>query len=108
MYINHRFRSQVANARLELHTALLRDHQQAVKSDGAANVATERNADAAHLGSYALRVACRTFLPAELLRAAIERLFQEAAGSVSTFTFNFGAKFGFAFRAVHSPYIHLV
>ena len=41
MHIDHRLRAQVADARLKLHAALRRDHQQSVEARSAANVATK-------------------------------------------------------------------
>ena len=58
-----------------------RDHQQSIESDCAADVATERDANAARLGADALRIARRALLPPELLCAAIECLL---AGSNSS------------------------
>ena len=88
MHVDHRFGSQVADARLKLHAALRRDHQQAVESDGAANIATERYANAARLGSHALRVARCAFLPPELLGTAVESFFQEATGGIAALAAN--------------------
>src|SRR5207237_3142639 len=81
--IYHRLRAQVANAGLEADAALRRDDQKSVEADGAADVATERHADAAHLCTDPLRIAAYLFAPFELHCAEIGRASCRERGSMS-------------------------
>src|SRR5271155_1641569 len=108
MDIHHRFRSQVADSRLEADSAFGRDDQQPVKADGAADVAAERYAHAAHSRADALRLTRHSFLPAELFGAAIERIFQKRAGRVLTLPVHHWPKFRLPFRAIDAANGHLV
>ena len=83
MNIDDRFCAQVADAGLECDAALRRDDDQTVEADGAADIAAERYADAAHLGADAFGLTRHSFLPLELLGAAVERFLEEAAGRVT-------------------------
>src|SRR5208337_4515178 len=53
--VAHRFRSQVADSRLEGYAAIGLDDQNPIEADRATDKSTERDADAAHLGTDPLR-----------------------------------------------------
>ena len=108
MDIDHRFRSQIADARLELDPALRRNNQQSVESDCTANVGAQRDADAARLGSTAFGLARCFFLPLELLRAAVQRFFEETTGRVASHAFDGYSEFRLALRAIDAAQSHLV
>src|SRR5271165_1234725 len=53
--VAHRFRPQVADSRLEGYSSIGLDDQNPIEADRATDKTTERNADAAHLGTDPLR-----------------------------------------------------
>src|SRR5271165_6097811 len=53
--VAHRFRTQVADSRLEGYSAVGLDDQNPIEADRATDKTTERDADAAHLGTDPLR-----------------------------------------------------
>ena len=79
MHVDHRFGSQVADARLNLHAALRSDDDQPVEAGAAAVEDSQRYAHAAHLGANLLGLARHPLVPLELLGALVQRLLQEAA-----------------------------
>src|ERR1700693_572728 len=75
MYIHHRLGSKVTDSRLESDPAIRLDDEKPVESDGAANVAAQRSANAANFRSYPFRGTCNPLAPFELLRATVECFF---------------------------------
>src|SRR5271156_3579660 len=108
MHIHHRFRTEVTDSRLEADAAAGGDAQEPVKADCAADVAAERYADAAHFRADALRLARHSFLPAELFRATVERIFQKCAGGVQPLAVHHRAELRLPFRAINAADSHLI
>ena len=80
--VDHGLRSQISNSGLEADPAIGRDDEKSVEADGATDVAAKRYADPAYFGADPFGTACHPLLPLELLRAALQRFFQECAGRV--------------------------
>src|SRR5271167_3176009 len=57
--VDHRFRPQVADSRLEGYSAIGLDDQNPIETDRATDKTTERDADTAHLGTEIGRASCR-------------------------------------------------
>src|SRR5271170_3547771 len=77
MYIDHRLGSQVSDSGLESNPAIRLDNEKPVESDGAANVAAQRNPNAPNFRAYLLRSTCHPLIPFELLRATVECFFEK-------------------------------
>src|SRR5580700_11005504 len=108
MDVDYGLRTQVADAGLEADPPLGRDNEKSVEAGRAADVATERYANAAHLCSDPLRITTYFFAPFELLRAAIERLLEECAGCVLQLALHRRSVLRFALRTVEAADGHLV
>ncbi len=80
--VDHRLGAEVADAGVHVHVAVGLDDEQAVESGRAADETADRDADAAHLGAVALAAVRLARIPAELERALVERLLEEAARRV--------------------------
>ena len=70
--------AQVADALMDVEPSVRTDHNQAVHPPAAADEGADADADADGLGAAAGRAQLRPFLPAEHLRAKIQRLAREA------------------------------
>ena len=108
MDIDHRFGSQISDSGLEAHPAIGRDDEQPVEADGAADVAAQRYADAAHFGADPFGAARHPLLPVELLRAALQRFLEKCAGRVLKLALHRRPVLRFAFRTVDVADRHLV
>src|SRR5580692_302875 len=106
--INHGLRSQVPDPRLEGDSTIRFDHQKAVESDRAANVAAQRYADAANFRAHPLRRSRDPLAPLELLGTAIKRFLEECAGRILPFSLHRWSERGLAFRAVDAANCHLI
>ena len=81
--VDHRMRPEIADARLHVQLAVGTDGHQPVVTHRARAMRADGHADAAHLAAAPLTGSGHAFGPAELLRAAIERLLHERAGHVA-------------------------
>ena len=78
------------------------------KPDGAAGVAADRYADAAHLRAVALAGVHFSLIPLELLGAAVERFLDERAGRILLLAGHERSERRFALRGIHAPDGHLI
>ena len=108
MDVDYRFSSQVADAGLEGDAAVRLYNEKSVEADRAAHETTERDADAAHLRADPFRSPCYPVLPFELLRAAIEGLFEKCAGCMLPRSIYRSAEWRLALGTVDTPDRHLV
>src|SRR5450755_2246349 len=105
MYIHHRLGSEVADPGLEGDSSIRLDDEKTVESDDATNVTAQRNADTANFRANPLLIRSPRdpLTPFELLRATVERFFQECAGGVLTFPLHHWSERRFALGAVDAP-----
>src|SRR5580692_10841470 len=73
VHVSPGLRPQIADTGLDIDMAIGLDDEQAVKARGAAGITTDRYADTPHLRAVALAGAHFSFIPLELLGAAVER-----------------------------------
>src|SRR3989442_1071205 len=86
MAIAHRFRSEIADARLDVHAAVRLDDEQAVVPGRPGDERARRHAVAANFRPLTLAALRLALVPPEYLRAAIERLLHERARRIRALT----------------------
>src|SRR5579862_4297342 len=109
MHIVHRLGSEISDSRLEAKHAVRLQQEQAVETDRAADICADGDAGPANLGTYFLWIAGNALGPLELLRALVQRLFDERAGGVSSLPVGKGrSELRLAFGSVDPADGHLI
>src|SRR5271167_129322 len=106
--VDHRLRSQVADSRLEGYSAIGLDDQNPIEADRATDKTTERDADAAHLGTDPLRGARDPFAPFKLFRPPVERFLEERTRGVRPLPLHRRSEWRLALRTIDSADDYLV
>src|ERR1035437_6518972 len=102
MHVDHRFRSEVADSGLEVHTPIRLDNEETIEADRATDETTQRNPDAAHLRSDPFRRARDPLAPFELFCPAVEGFLEERARRVGSLALRRRSERRFAFRTIDS------
>src|SRR5256712_5033797 len=109
MAIAHRFRSEIADARLDVHAAVRLDDEQAVVPGRPGDERARRHAVAANFRPLTLAALRLALVPPEYLRAAIERLLHERARRIRALTARVRrTEFGFSLGRVDPMDGHLI
>src|SRR2546425_5245571 len=110
VHVESRFGPEITDARLELHTAVRLDDEQAVEADGPARERADGDADAARFGALLLAAVRRLLLfPLEQLAAFVQCFPDERAGHVRLLPGRQGrTERGLARRRVDLPELHLI
>src|SRR2546428_2206792 len=109
MAIAHRFRSEIADARLDVHAAVRLDDDEAAVPGRPGDDRARRHAVAANFRPLTLAALRLALVPPEYLRAAIERLLHERARRIRALTARVRrTEFGFSFGRVDPMDGHLI
>src|ERR1035437_1713189 len=108
MHVGPGFSSHIAYAGLDIEPAIGFDNKQSVKADGAAGIASQSDADPAHLRSVAFAGAYFQFVPFELLGPAVQRFLDECAGGILLLARCERSERSLAGRSVEAAQSHLI